>query len=288
MCYGEYSFSKIRWWCLPFYFQATGSTRPARFLGPPAGPERGVPMQLAPSSRRRPRSSRQRRRERSSPIPATTRHSRGAFPTRWQRSLGTTYSGSSQVSTPRKRGRSQFAVQTCTRVHRRTSIWHPAASTNPPAQIILTHLVILVVRGVAACTCKRTLSQGMCSTLRRPPHLAPVPWSCAGTNSPSTASTLSPTLPIDPSCSGTSPCKSKSHVLASYYTRYILVPCIHLYCRICTYVHPLYIQHICTSNTPYAPVYTPTAGTSASVATGSGTSPVTLRGLWWSEPRGRS
>ena len=43
----------------------------------------------------------------------------------------------------------------------------------------------------------------------------------------------------------------------SYYTRYI--PCIHLYSRICSYVHLLYmyIHHIHTSNYPIYTLYTP-------------------------------
>ena len=41
---------------------------------------------------------------------------------------------------------------------------------------------------------------------------------------------------------------------ASYYTRYI--PFIHLYCRIYTYVHPLYmyIHHMYTMYTPNTPL----------------------------------
>ena len=53
---------------------------------------------------------------------------------------------------------------------------------------------------------------------------------------------------------------SENRVLASYYTLY--TPCIHLYCRICTYVHPLYmfsrhIYIIYTPNTPLNTLYTP-------------------------------
>ena len=41
---------------------------------------------------------------------------------------------------------------------------------------------------------------------------------------------------------------------ASYYTRYI--PLLHMYCRICTYIHPLYTC-ICTIYTPLNTLYTP-------------------------------